>query len=346
MAKTREKTKKIQDFILENVEEHPQSIVSLAVKEFGLSRQAIHKHVKKMVDDGLLDYEGATRNRKYSLAILEDISWEFDLEDLEEDKVWRKKILPLLAGVSKNVLDIFDYGVTKMVNNAIDHSEGNKLLVVFQRTAMWVSVIILDDGVGIFNKIQNQLGLDDTRHAILELSKGKLTTDPKRHSGEGVFFTSRMFDRFTILSGKLYFSHTSQANTFDGTDWLLQDVEALLQGTSIELKINLNSTRTVKDVFDYYTSADDYGFDKTIVPVSLARYGNENLISRSQAKRLLARFEKFKEIVLDFQNVDMIGQAFADEVFRVFQNAHPEIKIYPFNTNEQVEKMISRAKNV
>ena len=85
---------------------------------------------------------------------------------------------------------------------------------------------------------------------------------------------------------------------------------------------------------------------KTQVPVFLAIYGNENLISRSQAKRLLVRFEKFKTIILDFEGVDMIGQAFADEIFRVFQNTHPTIDIRPINTNEQVEKMISRAKNV
>ena len=89
----------------------------------------------------------------------------------------------------------------------------------------------------------------------------------------------------------------------------------------------------------------DYGFSKTNVPVFLAQYGNENLVSRSQAKRLLARFEKFKEIVLNFDNVDFIGQAFADEIFRVFQLQHPNIHLYYINTNEQVESMILRAKN-
>ena len=42
----------------------------------------------------------------------------------------------------------------------------------------------------------------DKRQALFELSKGKFTTDPSRHSGEGVFFTSRMFDDFEI-DGKI-----------------------------------------------------------------------------------------------------------------------------------------------
>ncbi|MEE8469856.1 MAG: STAS-like domain-containing protein, partial [Dehalococcoidia bacterium] len=64
--------------------------------------------------------------------------------------------------------------------------------------------------------------------------------------------------------------------------------------------------------------------------------------SRSQAKRVLARFDRFKEIMLDFDQVEFIGQAFADEIFRVFKNAHPDIKIFPIGANEDVEKMIER----
>ena len=63
--------------------------------------------------------------------------------------------------------------------------------------------------------------------------------------------------------------------------------------------------------------------------MKLARYGNENLISRSQAKRLLARLEKFKIVMLDFEDVATIGRAFADEIFRVFTNNHPEIQCDP-----------------
>jgi hypothetical protein len=77
--------------------------------------------------------------------------------------------------------------------------------------------------------------------------------------------------------------------------------------------------------------------------VFLAQYGDENLVSRSQAKRLLTRFDKFREVILNFENVEVIGQAFADEVFRVFTNKNPKIRLSYINTNEQVKKMILRA---
>ncbi|MFH0834705.1 MAG: STAS-like domain-containing protein, partial [Patescibacteria group bacterium] len=67
-------------------------------------------------------------------------------------------------------------------------------------------------------------------------------------------------------------------------------------------------------------------------------------ISRSQARRVLAGLEKFKVIVFDFDKVPMIGQAFADEIFRVFHDKHPQIRLETANMNEGVEFMIKRAK--
>jgi hypothetical protein len=50
------------------------------------------------------------------------------------------------------------------------------------------------------------------------------------------------------------------------------------------------------------------------------------LISRSQAKRVLARVELFRTVLFDFSRVSSIGQAFADEMFRVFAHTHPGIE--------------------
>lgn len=233
------------------------------------------------------------------------------------------------------------HGLTEMVNNAVDHSEGRHLVVVARRDAERVSLWVIDDGVGIFRKIARALQLPDERLALLELSKGKFTTDPRRHTGEGVFFTSRMFDNFQILSGDLVFDHDElQDNNF------LFDVEdpRSRHGTTVLMSIGLASERTVKQVFDEYSSGpDDYDFARTVVPVRLARVGAENLVSRSQAKRLMQRVEKFRCVVLDFAGVSMVGQAFADEVFRVFANAHPHVELSAMHAVPEVQQMIRRA---
>jgi anti-sigma regulatory factor (Ser/Thr protein kinase) len=328
-------------FILEHTETHPNDIAKFAASHFGISRQAINKHLKRLVDEKSLVRSGKTRSSTYKLAPLDEWARSYKLgPELAEDQVWTTDVRPVLGNLPDNVMNIWHHGFTEMFNNALDHSEGSKVLVAIYRTAATTEMVIADDGVGIFKKIQKAKGLIDVRHAILELSKGKLTTDPRRHSGEGIFFTSRMFDSFRISSEGAYFSHE-----IGEKDWLLEN-EAVT-GTAVWMKLQNHTSRTTKKVFDQFAPGDDFGFTKTIVPVRLAQYGNDLLVSRSQAKRLLARVEQFKSVVFDFKGVESIGQAFADEVFRVFALEHPDIEVTAIHANSAVKRMISHvtAKN-
>jgi anti-sigma regulatory factor (Ser/Thr protein kinase) len=296
--------------------------------------------MRKLADQGALTVKGQTRGRAYELAPIFEWSHLYPLSAaLEEDVVWRDDVQKALGKLPENVRDIWAYGFTEMFNNARDHSAGSSVFVSIKKTAVTTEMLISDNGVGIFRKIQQAMGLLDERHAILELSKGKLTTDPTKHSGEGIFFTSRVFDAFDILSGGVFFSHEFGK----AEDWLMER-ENPKSGTSVFMKLDNHTARTTKKVFDQYSSeSDDYGFTKTVVPVRLAQYGNDKLISRSQAKRVMARVELFKRVLLNFENVPMIGQAFADEVFRVFQFAHPEVELVAINANSEVKRMITRA---
>ncbi|MGP1373903.1 MAG: STAS-like domain-containing protein [Almyronema sp.] len=342
MSKVRRRGEQIRQFILENVEKYPKDVATLASQEFGISRQAVNKHIQRLVEQKSLVINGSTRSRSYQLCSLEKWEKVYDLENnLAEDIVWDSDIKPLVADLPDNVRDIWLYGFTEMLNNAIDHSSGKEVLVQLERTAIDTEVIINDDGEGIFKKIQREINLYDERHAVLELAKGKLTTDPERHTGQGIFFTSRMFDEFAILSGTVYFSHEFNK----AEDWIFER-DGVQSGTTVFMKLNNNTARTAKRVFDSFSSGDDYAFTKTVVPVRLAQYGDEKLVSRSQAKRLLARVDKFRVVVFDFTGVEAIGQAFADEVFRVFKKQHPEMQIMSLNAEKEVAQMISRAQSI
>lgn len=330
----------VRHFIIDHVEEHPSDITRRAAERFGITRQAVSRHLRHLVSQGVLTQEGNTRSRKYGLTTIEDWTEFYPITTtLGEDQPWRQKVAPSLGELPRNALAIWHYGFTEMFNNAIDHSEGASIGIRLQRTAEATEMMVWDDGVGIFKKIQTALGLLDERHSLLELAKGKFTTDPAHHTGEGVFFTSRMFDDFGILSRGLYFSHHADSPV----DWLL-DARSGWPGTSVFMKLRNRTRRTSKKVFDQYTSGDDYGFTRTVVPVSLASYGDDNLISRSQAKRMLARVDRFKTVVLDFSSVEAVGQAFADEVFRVFPGEHPEVTIVEVHTNSAVKRMVARAR--
>jgi len=330
--------KQIKNFILSNLSDHPSDIVSVTSKHFGITRQAVNLHMRELVKEGLVSEKGKTKAKRYRLAQPKKLKFTMPVTpDLEEDRVFRERVKPFLGKLKPNVMDICAYGFTEMFNNVIEHSSSKDVVVSAEFKNDRIEIAIHDWGVGIFNKIQKDFNLENPRHAILELAKGKLTSDSSKHTGEGIYFTSRMFDSFFIFSGSLAFGGSE-------SDGLLIEKKDPIAGTSITLQISSQSSRKIEDVFDKFAAdKDDYGFTKTRFSVILAQFEGETLISRSQAKRLLTRFDKFKEVVLDFKGIETIGQPFADEVFRVFNINHPDIKLEWFNTTDQVEKMIKRA---
>jgi len=327
----------IRAYLAERIDAGAKDIITLAVARFGISRQTISKHLANMVSEGILTARGRTRGRVYELRTLARESVKLDLSaQPAEDKVWQETFAALSSGLRKNVRDICYHGFTEIFNNAVEHSEGHKVFAKMELTYVAARVSILDDGVGIFAKIKDHLGLGDEREAILELAKGKVTTDPESHTGEGIFFTTRMFDTFSICSGSLVFSHWAPDD-----DWLIEQPDSPWKGTAVTMGIQSRSERTTIDVFNRYTLQEDVpAFDKTHVPLRLFKMGEENLVSRSQAKRVLARYNGFKEVLLDFSGVTHVGQAFADEIFRVFRNQHPEVRVLYIRANDEIEDMI------
>ena len=342
MATVRLRGEAVRKFILNHLEKHPSDIVRLASEKFDCSRQAIHRHINHLITEGAITEVGRTRNKSYLLAPLASWTKNYPVgSGVTEDAVWRNDIAPSLGKLPANVKGIWQYGFTEMFNNVIDHSGGTAILIKLKKSAVLTEILLYDNGVGIFKKIQAALGLMDERHAVLELAKGKFTTDPANHSGEGIFFSSRMFDEFDIVSGGVMFSHDFD----DREDFILQS-NTPLTGTSVRMVLHNHTARSTKKVFDKFTSGDDYGFTKTVVPVKLMRYGDDNLVSRSQAKRLLARFDRFKIVMLDFSGVSSIGQAFADEVFRVFAKKYHGVELIVTNASSEVKRMISRAQTL
>lgn len=327
-----------QTVLLKIVADGQDGVAARLAEALGVSRQAASTRLSSAVRKGILVRQGTGRGVHYALAETHRVEEQFEREGLSEDRVWRALCAPVVADLPPNVRNIWQYGLTEIINNAIDHSEGSTVSVGMVRNALYTQAWVGDDGEGIFLKIAKALDLYDPRESILELTKGKLTTDPERHSGEGIFFSSKVFDLFDIRSGALHFMHD------DGLDDVLIERPKDAPGTLVLMRIANQSTRTTKEIFDKFAAPDEYTFAKTIVPVRLAQHEGEKLVSRSQAKRLTLRFERFKSVILDFAGVEEIGQAFADEVFRVFQKAHPDTRLVPIHMVSAVKNMVERAR--
>lgn len=333
----------VRQFVLEHVEAHAEDLAKLLGAHFGITRQAANAHLRRLAREGLIEPEGRTHARRYRLKPLAAAQVTLPVADLAEDVVWTRHVAPHLEGIAENIADVCSYGVTEMVNNAIDHSGGTHVSVAVERTAASITLSVHDDGIGVFRKIREAVGLDDERHAILELVKGKFTTDPQHHTGEGIFFTSRMFDGFVLRSGRLALVHRRA-----GPDWLIQDAPQTpagdAKGTLVRMTIDAQSMHTDREVFERYAGEqDDYAFRRTHVVVALAQAEGEKLVSRSQAKRVMARLDRFREVLLDFKGVETIGPAFADEIYRVYRSDHPDVSLETTGANERVTAMIRRA---
>jgi anti-sigma regulatory factor (Ser/Thr protein kinase) len=321
---------------LELISIDSRGVAGKLASQFGLSRQVANGYLQAMLRDGLIEGEGTTRARTHRLATLAAVARSFPRDGLDEDRVWREVVAPAVEKLPRNVRDIWHYGSTEMINNAIDHSGSDTVNVRVIRTAFDTEVTVSDAGEGIFLKIQRVFGLHDPRESILELAKGKLTTAPSHHTGEGIFFTSRAMDRFEIESHHLRFSHQPKRED------TIAEQAADTPGTTVRMHLVNDSPRKLSDLFNQFASGEDLSFDRTIVPLRLAQHGDDKLISRSQAKRVVHGFDRFKRVELDFEGVDEIGQAFADELFRVWAAAHPAIRLVPIHTAPAVAQMIRR----
>ena len=339
----------IRNLILKKISKKGETTVSEIVKETGFSRAYIHRFFQALTDEGLIVRVGQANKAKYVLSGQENVQKAklgilsfnrvFKIKGLQEDRVWDRAISEtgILIGIPENVRRIVEYAFTEMLNNAIEHSRSDSVKVMIGRQARLIRFDVIDRGVGIFENIIHTRHLRSVEEAIQDLLKGKQTTAPEEHSGEGIFFTRRIADTFVIRSSrkKLFFYNHKN-------DFTVLTIKPIL-GTKVTFTIAVDSGKNLSDVFKKYTT-EEYEFGTTEVTVRLYKPGQAGtFVSRSQARRILAGLEKFKNVILDFSGIAAVGQGFADEIFRGWKKKHPETKITPVNTNEDVEFMIRRA---
>jgi anti-sigma regulatory factor (Ser/Thr protein kinase) len=301
----------------------------------GVTRQAAHHHLARMVQAGVLQRLGAGRGSRYMRA------WEFRrsyrLAGLDESEAWRDVLaeIPRLQRLPQNMRSLVSYCFTEMLNNAIDHSAGRQAVVTVWRRNETLVVEIVDDGIGVFRRIREQFRLPDDLASIAELAKGKRTTFPERHSGEGIFFTSKAADQFQLESG----GHRWRVDN-PRQDMAVGRSETR-RGTRVSFEVDLARDRSLRDVFAVFASGESAEFDRSEFTVRLFETGSA-FVSRSEAKRLAAGLDQFQQITLDFDGVDEVGQGFVDELFRVWSRDHPATRLLPVNMNDDVRFMVER----
>jgi anti-sigma regulatory factor (Ser/Thr protein kinase) len=307
------------------------------VNALHVSPATAHRLLQALVTGGGLERLGKGRAVRYRLRSLRR---RFRRADLDEQRAWEAiateiaRIRPLDPEATRSVA----YAASEILNNAIDHSGGRTVDVTvrFERGSATV-ITVRDDGVGVFRRVCEDFGFATPHDAIVQLEKGKLTSDPTRHSGEGLFFSSKAVTRFRLES--------------QGTAWIVDNQvrdsaiapSEVQRGTRVRLEVVPGHVPPLEQVFAAYTDPESLRFTRTRATIKLAGLG-KTLVSRSEAKRLVARLTDFQHVTLDFAGVEAVGQGFCDEVFRVFGRAHPGVTLEPVGMNDAVAFMAGRAR--
>lgn len=303
----------------------------------GISRQAAHRKLRALADEGAIVAVGAGRAAAWSASATATRRFSFPAAALAEDRVLRKieSEVRFVADLPRDEGAAFAYALTELVNNAIEHASASTIEVIVEPRDAGIAFEVVDDGVGAFARLRTGLALASDLESVQEVSKGKVTTDPRNHTGEGLFFTSKLADRFELASNRLRWI----------VDNLRCDVALTADpretGTSVRIVLGRPLRRKLLDVFAEYTT--DHEFDRTRTVVKLFAIGTD-FVSRSEARRLLHGLERFREVVLDFGGVAAVGQGFADEVFRVWSREHATTGLIAERMTPEVAFMVERAR--
>lgn len=319
--------------------EHGNDLPAHLMQRLQISRRQASLALNKLVALQWLQSQGTPRKPQYQPGALRQVVQRYALQGLQEDLPWRRDFAPCFD-LPPAVLQMAQHAFTELLNNAIDHSGGQNVTVSVRQTPLQLQLLVSDDGCGLFRRIAESFDIADPALAMLELSKGKLTSAPDQHSGHGLFFTSRLADVFDIHAN----SSAWQRRAWERSAWRQGKAGAVSTrpGTSIYLAISLDTPRTLDGLLQAHSaSGSSYDFGRTAVDLQLMAPMGAMLASRADAKRAVQRLGQFRHADLDFTGISAIGHGFADELFRVFLREHPGLDLHPVGMAPQVAAMVA-----
>ncbi len=315
---------------------HGEALPAHVMERLGVSRSAATRLLRKLEAAQWLQRDGTPRRPLFRPGPLKQVVQRYTLAGLQEDLPWSRDFAPFFE-FRPEVSRMVQHAFAELLNNAIDHSGGESVTVSMRQTAMHVQLLVSDDGCGVFEHIQQAFDIDDPTLAMLELSKGKLTSQPDRHLGHGLYFTARLADIFDLHANASAFQYRgSERRNWHAGKPLPR------RGTSIFWALALDTPRTLDAVLrSHSVDGAGYAFDRTTVPLRLMVGPHHGLASRAQAKRVVSRLQAFRHAEVDFSGIDEIGHGFADELFRVHSQLHPGLELVPVGMAPRVAALVN-----
>lgn len=325
-----------EKFLLQQIYDENPDFVDATMEAFSVSRSTVYNYINTLQDNGELERVGGSMPYR---VLYKTSRFTIDTtREHSEDRMFSRDIAPLLAELPINVQKIWRYAFTAMMNNALEHAKASAIVCVVNRSRLCTIIGILDNGIGIFRRIQqDQRDANGEVPTVAEaaslLYAGGYTSEPETHAGEGIFFTSRLMDHFAIRSDYQLFTPNAEDADEEGGE--------RFRGTAVQMALNNDSKRELGDVMAKYIDPED-GFVHTEIPVARF-FGGDFPVSRSEARRLLSVLESFRTAELDFSDIEEVGRDFAHELFSVAAGQYPMLRLTVKNTAPFVLSALRRA---
>lgn len=316
----------ITPWITEAALAHPHELAQHVAERLGVTRRAALGLLRELETHQWLRREGSPRRPRWLPGALRQVVRGYALDSLQEDRPWRDDFAPAFE-LAPNVARMAQHAFTELVNNAIDHSGGTRVVVSMRQTATQLQLLVSDDGRGLFDVVSQHFSIPDPTLAMLELAKGRLSSQPEHHTGRGLYFTARLADVFDLHANDRAF----QQRQWQPDQWYSVRT-ACRVGTSVYVAISLETERTLDAVMRRASlDGTSLGFERTVVPLRLAAGLGSVVESRALARRVALRLATFRRVDIDFAGITDLGHAFADELFRVFARTQPALQLEAVN---------------
>lgn len=322
-------------WITEAVLAHSDDLPAHLMERLDIGRRAAGTILARLTDAQWLAQTGTARRPRFVPGLQRQVVRRYPLQGLEEDLPWSRDFAPMLA-LPPKVARLAQHAFGELLNNAIEHSGGTAVTVSMRQTPVHLQLLVSDNGCGLFDRVARSFRISDPALAMLELTKGKLTSEPRRHTGRGLYFTTRIADVLDLHANSAAFQHRAwQRHRWQRT------TPAARQGTSVFVAIALDTPVTLDDVLRAHScDGQGYAFERTVVPLQFLASMGHALDSRAQARRAALRLQQFRRAQLDFAGVEDVGHGFADELFRVFARCHPQLELEPLNMPPAVRALV------
>ena len=316
----------ITSWITEAALAHPYALAQHLCERLAISRRGALRLLRTLEQHQWLRRDGSARRPHHRPGELRQVVRSYPLAGLQEDLPWSRDFSPCFA-LPANVARMARHAFTELLNNAVEHSGGSRVVASMRQSATQLQLLVSDDGRGLFEVIGEHFSIPDPTLAMLELAKGKLSSRSEGHSGRGLYFTARLADVIDLHANRAGF----QRRQWLADEWLPVR-SACRTGTSVYVAICLDAERTLDEVMRSASlEGNGLGIERTVVPLKLVAAPGGVLESRALAQRVAARLASFRRVDVDFQGVADVGHAFADELFRVFASLQPALRLEPVN---------------